>query len=483
MVDQTDRVISKIMELSLEMGDTKTFQDIAKQEEEELKILSFRLELEQKLRQLHLPIEREAAIFKGFDLSSMEGLEELEKKIKKEAQKIWDKEQMEHISRVEELKKEKKQRLEILAMQEESRKEKEAKLEEKKQMEKMKEKQHLIALKNLENNEKKKINQERNELYKEEYQRAKALMYVRTVKKQPIPMNSDGTGFSIDWKEAYNEYVQYKKNQKKNENEKINEIEEDYKARLQEHKLKNANRSEYIKQAFSEDNHEKYMKALEQKKPKNEGQGLPPPVPKTHEKSIFYKNIEKELGVDQLKLEKQKQEEKKMRIAHYMAKIRENQAPEISQAKRQEQLKRIEEIQQRENIHEMIEERRRKALENQKNYLAELRNENETHRPIQRRKSEKQKVEELEKTPVGNSRFPNYLAEIRSTPSLQKASRKSSRLEDRIKESERLDAEAAKRETLERINPMQFSEGTKGKRSDELFVKSIQAKLDALTKL
>jgi hypothetical protein len=213
--ERTEAVFSKILDLSLEMGSTKTFKELGERQDEELKLLNLRIELEQKLRGLHLPIQKEIEILEGLNLETAEGLETLEKEIKKAAQKVWEEEQSEHLAKVEEFKNEKKRRMEILAMQEEARKEKEARQEQLKQLEKKKEKQNLIALRNIEMSEKKKIDQERNEMYKEEYQRAKALMYVRNIKKQSLPLNPDGNGFAIDWKDAYNEYVQYKKSQKK----------------------------------------------------------------------------------------------------------------------------------------------------------------------------------------------------------------------------------------------------------------------------
>lgn len=81
--------------------------------------------------------------------------------------------------------------------------------------------------------------------------------------------------------------MDYKKSHKKTEAEKIDEIQEDYKARLEEQRKSRLSNSSYIKQAFREDNYEKFKRELEAKKPRAES-------PKIHlaslnfEKSCFY---------------------------------------------------------------------------------------------------------------------------------------------------------------------------------------------------
>jgi K+-transporting ATPase c subunit len=463
------------MDYSLEFGNTKSFGDLAKTPDEDLVKLNMRLDLEEKLTELHLSVERELGILQKFDLNTMEGLEALDKKIKKVAMKEWEKKQPDHIAREKEIKKERKMRKELLAQQEKSKREKEEKLEKKMKKEKQKEKENQIV-ETFWKVTKKRVFLELVDMEREERQRAKALMYVRNIKKDPVHIGPDGRSPNFDWKSAYAEYLDYKKSHKKTEAEKIDEIQEDYKARLEEQRKSRLSNSSYIKQAFREDNYEKFKRELEAKKPRAES-------PKIHlaslnfEKSCFYQRLEKELAEE--KTEKEKQEEKKMRIAQYMAKVRENQAPEISKALQEEQRKRIQQIQkmEKESVHEMIEERRKKAQENQKNYLAELKKESEARGP--RKKSEKKVKEEPAPIgpPGGYSRFPNYLSQMRSTPNLV---RNSSDMERRKKKKRNQNGLGHYRENLEDPNPIDFMDGKRGQKGDDRFVQSMQEKLDLI---
>lgn len=419
-----DSIVSEILKYNLEMGPTKSFRELEEHPDDDAEILRFRMELEEKLKQLHLPLRKELDILQQFNLSTIEGLQELDKKIKKVAMKVWERDQKGHLARQKELQKEKEKRMEIVAMQAEKKEEEIKRKEEKEKKQKEKERQNQV-LDSFWKVSKRRVCREVDQLLREENQKRKAFLFMKNVQKKYVPMSRDGKTPNFDWKSVYSEYLEYSRKQKKNETEKIKEIDEEYKGRLEELKNKSLSQSSYIKQAFREDNHEKWQKEFEKKKPRAESSKAVdhPPIP--FEKSAFYRNIEREMSLSAKFTPKKANEEKRMKIAQYMAKIRENQMPDISKKLREEQQKRIEEIHKKESIHEMIEERLRKAKENQKNYLAELKKETEARGPIKKKKGfgplgEHENIFKSEKPegPFGNSRFPNYLGQMRSSPNL-----------------------------------------------------------------